>query len=57
MKRLDPEWEFGNTLECFMILFVILFLVWMLANMPELAEIIRQKNEYHIPWGLKLPYE
>ena len=57
MKRLDPEWEFGNTLECFMILFVILFLVWILANMPDLAEIIRQKNEYHIPCGLKSPYE
>ena len=57
MRLRNPDTEFGNPLEVFAMLFIIIILAWFLANIPHIKKLHDYNSTYHIPYGLKSPYD
>lgn len=48
---------FGNTAMIAILLIVIIFLSYWFSILADIEKIIELKKQYHIPNGLKSPYE
>lgn len=48
---------FGNTIMIAVLLIVIIFLLYWFSVLADIERIIELKNQYHIPHGLRSPYE